>query len=937
MSEEKDYKNSVNLPQTEFPMRGGLATKEPEILEKWKKMNLQKRMQEEFKDRPKFYLHDGPAYANGHIHIGHALNKTLKDSANKYQQVIGKDASSYVVGFDCHGLPIEWKVVEKYKELGKDPDEVNSIDFRKECREFATKYVGLQTDDSIRLGVFADWENYYTTMDGVADSNIVREIHKFLLRGALYKGVKPVMWAVPERSALAEAEVEYLDHKSTTIWVRFTVQKTNCAAIDGADIVIWTTTPWTIPANRAVACNPDFDYGVYEVKAVDDSQATAKVGDKFVLLKELAEATKIQAAITEMEEIATVKGSDIIGTICSHPFAGLDDYYKFDVPVLEADFVTADTGTGFVHIAPGHGADDFFLGKANGIEIPQTVGEDGKFYESVPVFAGESVYTSEGKEGTANVTSIKTLFSEGKLLAKGSVRHQYPHSWRSKSPVIFRTTPQWFISMEHDNLRENAMKAIDETKWYPKSSIARIKSFIGNRPDWCISRQRKWGVPLSLFVNKNTGEVLRDPEVCERIAKAYAEKTSDTWFSTDKQEFLGDKYNLDDFEVIEDCVDVWFDSGSTWSFVMESRENQQNPCDLYLEGSDQHRGWFNASMIVSVGNQGKSPFKACLTNGFVLDEKGMKMSKSGGNSVSPLTVMNEQGADILRTWAIGSDYHEDTKVGRNILKQHSDVYRKLRNTLRFLLGNLGDHKYDESISFDQLPELEKWVYNRMARLSESLEKDVTEYNLKGAFEKTYNFCVNELSSFYFDIRKDRLYCDAKDSIERRACLNTLSDLFDFVCIWLSPVTSFTAEEAWGNRYHDDNDSVFLHAAPKPEGINDDLEEKWNKIKDVRKEVTGQIEKLRADKTIGSSLQAKPIINVYSEELFKILSSVDMAEICITSVAEVKLAEEKGEELKEFSVEIETATGDKCERCWKILDEVGANGEPICSRCAAALK
>ncbi|MCT4575517.1 MAG: isoleucine--tRNA ligase [Alphaproteobacteria bacterium] len=936
---EKDYKNSVILPKTDFPMRAGLAKKEPETLEKWAKMNLQKRMQEDFKDRPKFYLHDGPAYANGHIHMGHALNKTLKDAVNKYQQVIGKDASDYVVGFDCHGLPIEWKVMENYKTKGIEPEDVDTLEFRKVCREFATKYVGLQTDDSVRLGVFADWEKYYTTMDGVADSNIVKNIHKFLLSGSLYKGVKPVMWAIPERSALAEAEVEYLEHKSTTIWVRFTVKQTNCEAIDGADIVIWTTTPWTMPGNRAVACHPDFEYGVYEVKAVDDSQATAIAGDKLVLLKELAEATKISAGITEMEEIATVKGSDIVGSICSHPFAAEGEYYQFDVPVLEADFVTADTGTGFVHIAPGHGPDDYFLGLANKIEIPDTVGEDGKFLPHIPVFAGEPVYTAEGKEGTANGISIRTLFANRKLLAKGSVRHEYPHSWRSKSPVIFRTTPQWFISMEENGLRDKAMKEIDNVKWYPEQSINRIKSFVGNRPDWCISRQRKWGVPLSLFVNKETGEVLRDQEVCDRIAKAYAEGTSDVWFSTDKQEFLGDKYKLEDYDVINDLVDVWFDSGSTWSFVMESRNPKSFPCDLYLEGSDQHRGWFNSSMIVSVGNRGVSPFKACLTNGFTVDEKGLKMSKSGGNSVSPLKVMDEQGADILRTWAVNCDYCENTKIGRDILKQQSDVYRKIRNTLRFLLGNLNGYTSAEEVAFNDMPELEKWVLNRMTTLDAELREDTKTYNMKGAFEKTYNFCINELSSFYLDIRKDSLYCDSESDIKRRACRTVLNKLFDFLCIWLSPVISFTAEEAWGQRYGNDNDSVFLHAAAEcpAEWRNEELEAKWNKIREVRKAITPQIELLRAEKTIGSSLQAKPIVKVYSEELFKTLSSVDMAEICITSTCELVEAELDGVEEKDFDIAIETASGDKCERCWKVLEEVGSQGEPICNRCKDALK
>ncbi|HEY1506895.1 MAG TPA: isoleucine--tRNA ligase, partial [Stellaceae bacterium] len=677
----EDYRKTVFLPQTDFPMRGELPKREPALLARWEKIGLYQRQRAAAKGRRKYVLHDGPPYANGNLHIGHALNKILKDVINRAQQMLGRNAV-YVPGWDCHGLPIEWKIEEEYRAKKKSKDEVPILEFRKECRDFAAHWIDVQREEFKRLGVLGDWEHPYTTMEFAAEAQIVREIGKFLMNGGLFRGSKPVMWSVVEQTALAEAEVEYHDHTSTQVWVKFPVAKPSVKALEGASVVIWTTTPWTLPGNRAIAFNEALDYVVIEVQSIRDGSA-AQIGEKLVVAAPLevnfAEIAKLGG------KVELVSGKFLAGTICHHPLHGKG--YDFDVPLLAGDFVTDVDGTGFVHIAPGHGADDFELGQEHKVPVPATVGPDGTYYDSVPLFAGKRVYRPNGKEGDANRAVIDALSEVRALLAEAKLVHSYPHSWRSKAPLIFRTTPQWFIGMEKNDLREKALKAIAETKWYPPQGQNRIGAMIETRPDWCISRQRAWGVPIAVFVEKKSGEVLRDQAVVDRIAAAFEKEGADAWYARDPAEFLGVGRDPKDYEQIKDVVDVWFDSGSTHSFVLEKRPDLQWPASLYLEGSDQHRGWFHSSLLESCGTRGRAPYEAVLTHGFVLDEQGRKMSKSLGNVVAPQEVVSQSGADILRLWVVSTDYTEDQRIGPEILKYQAEAYRRLRNTLRYLLGN----------------------------------------------------------------------------------------------------------------------------------------------------------------------------------------------------------------------------------------------------------
>ena len=936
-----DYKSTVFLPRTDFPMRAGLPKREPEILARWEEIGLFKRLRAESKGREKFILHDGPPYANGHLHMGHALNKVLKDIINRSQQMLGKDAH-YVPGWDCHGLPIEWKIEEGYRERGQDKDGVPIVEFRRECREFAEKWVKIQTEEFKRLGVEGDWEQPYTTMSFAAEAQIVREIGKFLLNGGLYAGAKPVLWSVVEKTALADAEVEYHDHKSPTIWVRFPVVE-GPDNLKGASVVIWTTTPWTIPGNRAVACGPEFDYIGIEVKAVGE-KSRAKVGEKLLLAKELFDAFAEKCEITEHEVFWQGLGSELLGLRCDHPLASAG--YDAGAPVLNGDFVTTEAGTGFVHIAPGHGADDFELGKAGGLEIPQTVDADGSFFAHVPLFAGSLVYTSEGKEGDANGKVIGALMESGALIAKGSLRHSYPHSWRSKAPLIFRNTPQWFISMEKNDLQKNAVKAIEDTAFVPASGRTRLLSMVENRPDWCVSRQRLWGVPLPIFVEKATGEPLRDAAVVERVAKAFEEEGGDAWFNSDPSRFLGNDYNAEDYEQITDVVEVWFDSGCTHSFVLEARPELQWPASLYLEGSDQHRGWFQSSLLESAGTRGRAPYDAVLTHGFLMDEKGHKMSKSLGNGVDPKDVMNESGADIIRLWVVASDYTADLRVGPKILRYQVDAYRRLRNTLRFMLGALDGFSEEERLPLEEMPELERWVLHRLKELDSQVRKGCEGYEFHDLYKSLHNFCAVDLSAFYFDIRKDALYCDRPDSIQRRACRTVIDHAFNCLVTWLAPIICFTAEEAWLARGSGPEDSVHLRLFPdvSEEWRDPALAEKWSAVREVRRVVTGAIELERAGKRLGSSLQAKPVVTIARPELMEAVKTVDMADIAITSDLTLREGTPPEdaftlEDVAGVGVKVEMADGQKCERCWKILPEVGsfAAAPGTCGRCADAVQ
>jgi len=940
-----DYKNTVFLPKTDFPMKAGLPDLEPKLLARWEKIGLFERLRAAAKGREKFVLHDGPPYANGNLHIGHALNKILKDVITRSQQMLGKDAD-YVPGWDCHGLPIEWKIEEKYRDAGQDKDQVDIVTFREECRQFAAGWIDIQKEEFKRLGIMGDWGHPYTTMTNHAESVIAAELGKFLLDGSLYKGAKPVMWSVVEKTALAEAEVEYHDHTSITVWVKFPVAKPSIPALEGTKVVIWTTTPWTMPGNRAVAYGPEFDYAVVQVESAE-AGSTALVGERLVVLAEQAGQVAKDAKCV-FKTIATIKGSELAGTLCAHPLKFHPEAkggYDFEVPVLAGDFVTTDTGTGFVHIAPGHGEDDWHLGKAYGIAVPDTVQPDGTYYPHVAIFAGQSVL-AQGKNGkyySPVAKPVITAMTEcGNLLAHGKVEHSYPHSWRSKAPLIFRNTPQWFISMESTGLRAKALKAIAETRFVPDQGRNRIGSMIENRPDWCVSRQRAWGVPIPVFVEKKSGQPLRDPAVVERIVAAFKAEGSDCWFTSPPSRFLGNELDAEDYEQVFDILDVWFDSGCTHAFVLEGEEwpRLKWPASLYLEGSDQHRGWFHSSLLESCGTRGRAPYDAVLTHGFVLDEQGRKMSKSLGNVVSPQEVMSTQGADILRLWVVGSDYSDDLRIGPEIIKTQVDIYRRLRNTLRYLLGAVEGFSEAEKLPHAEMPELERWVLHRLTELDQQFRAACAGFQFHGLFTELHNFCAIDLSAFYFDIRKDALYCDAASSLRRRAARTVFDILLDTLCKWLAPFLAFTAEEAWLARHPSEDGSVHLELFPSiPADWKDEaLAAKWATVRDVRRVVTGALEVERAAKRIGSSLQASPLLTV-PPKVHTLLAGLDMAEICITSGLKVLDGLPREEDFRlldvpDISVVPHVAEGTKCQRCWKVLHEVGtAKHEGICHRCS----
>ena len=947
MSEEQqDYGQTIHLPKTEFSRRGGLPQKEPNIVKRWQEMDLYNKQREMCKGREKKILHFGPPFANGHIHMGHALSKTLKDVVTRSWQMLGYDAP-LIPGFDCHGLPIEWKIEEKYREEGKDKQDITPKEFRQECRNFAQKWVDVQTEEFQRIGVLAEWKNPYLTMAKRSEALIAKEIHKFLLNGSLYQGSKPVMWSIPEKTALAEAEVEYRDHTSDTVWVKFPI-KDSAPEFAGAHIVVWTTTPWTLPGNRAVAYGADMDYVGFEVKAVAE-ESTAIIGDKLLVAKELLSAVTEQAGITEHDIWWEGKGVDLAGTVCHHTLH--EKGYDFDVPALEADFVTTEAGTGFVHIAPGHGEDDYQLGLKNKIDIPLTVNDDGTYAESVPEFAGLPVYTAEGKKGPANKFVTLAIQEQGNLLARDQIRHSYPHSWRSKAPVIFRNTPQWFIAVDDDNkLREKALSEIKKTRWVPERGEKRISSMVESRGDWCISRQRSWGVPIAIFVNKKTRELMKDQAVLDRIFDIFEEEGSDAWFTHEPQDFLGSDYSADEWEAVYDIIDVWFESGSTQSFVLKERDDQVWPADLYLEGSDQHRGWFQSSLLVSCGTNGVAPYKTVLTHGFLLDEKGYKMSKSGGNGMSPLELSEELGADIIRLWVVGSDYTEDIRIGKGILKGHIDIYRRIRNTFCYLLGNLHDFTEADAVAEKDMPEIDRWVLHRLYEMDQEIRGYIDNFDFQKMITALHNFCAKDLSAFYFDINKDNLYCNTGNGLERRSAQTVLNKVFTHLCHWLSPILCFTAEEAWVSRNGESlesfENSIHLQTFPdvSADWQDDALADKWQQIQSARRVVTGALEIKRAEKELRSSLEAAPKLYVEDAALAELLNSVDFADVCITSDIDIETGTVPAnaftlEDVPGIGVEFAMADGDKCSRCWKYTTDVGQDSAhpEICARCADAIK
>ncbi len=957
---KRDYKQTLFLPETDFPMKAGLPAAEPQWLARWEKIGVYALQREVSKGRPRYVYHDGPPYANGHIHIGTALNKILKDFAVRTHQMMGRDAL-FVPGWDCHGLPIEWKIEEKYRAAGKDKDQVPLIEFRKECREFAEHWIAVQREEFKRLGVNADWADPYTTMTPAAEAQIVREIHKVAMSGALYRGSKPVMWSVVEKTALAEAEVEYHEKLSPTIFVKFPFDPVQLVGLPGAEtvsqasIVIWTTTPWTIPGNRAVAYSQHIAYGVYRVEAVEEG-GLAVVGEILLLADTLAESVATAAKIA-LKRLGNVDPGWI--STCAHPFHGHG--YDFPVPLLMGSHVTADTGTGFVHTAPGHGEEDFDLWNANrnhyqirlSPEVPFTVGEDGVYLPNVPLFAGKRVLTPDGKDGDANGAVIGKLQEVGALLAKGKLRHEYPHSWRSKAPVIFRATPQWFIAMDRPlpaqggkTLRELALAAIDATTFFPEQGRNRLRSMVEQRPDWVISRQRAWGVPIAVFVRKSDGALLQDDEVNARIADAVEKGTTDVWFTAGPQVFLGTKYEAADYERVNDIIDVWFESGSTHAFVLEKRPDHGSPADLYLEGSDQHRGWFQSSLLESCATRGRAPFKAIVTHGFILDEKGVdKMSKSKGNTMAPGDVAKQYGAEIMRLWIAAADYMNDIRFGPTILQAAVETYRKLRNTLRFTLANLKGFEESERIAPDAMPALDRYMLHRLAEMDGLVRRGYAEYDFNGVFQALFNFCTNDLSAFYYDIRKDALYCDKRGSTRRRAARTVLDRVFECLTAWLSPILCFTAEEAWLTRFPAEKDSVHLRTFPEIPGAWSDaaLAARWERLRDLRRCVTGALEIARKDKVIGSSLEAAPVLYVTGKDDAELLGAVDLAELAITSNAHVEIGEGPANafrlrEVAGAAVAFARADGRKCDRCWMVLPDVGANAEhpTLCGRCVEAI-
>jgi len=965
---ETDYSATLFLPETSFPMRAGLPQREPEWLKRWEEMDIFALQREQAKDRPLFTIHDGPPYANGNIHIGHALNKTLKDLVSRSMQMLGFN-SAYVPGWDCHGLPIEWKIEEQYRAKGKDKNDVPVVEFRQECRSFAEQWVDVQREEFKRLGILGEWDNPYLTMSFDAEAQIARELMTVASSGQLYRGSKPVMWSVVERTALAEAEIEYADYESDTIWVKFPVRSGGGDITSGAfhdlnaSVIIWTTTPWTIPANRAISFSSRIAYGLYEVTKAPEGN-WASTGEKYILADNLAADTFAKAKVEEFARIGDVDPAHI--TSCFHPLRGLGDGYNFEVPLLDGEHVTDDAGTGFVHTAPGHGLDDFeiwmnstrLLGE-KGIDsaIPYVVGDDGFYTKDAPGLEGARVIDDNGKKGDANNRVISALAERNAMVARGRVKHSYPHSWRSKKPVIFRNTPQWFVYMDRDiegaagdTLRHRALNAIDATKFYPASGQNRLRAMIADRPDWVLSRQRAWGVPISVFVRKGTNEVLKDEAVNHRIADAFEAEGADAWYKDGAaQRFLGDAYKADDFEMIRDVLDVWFDSGTTHAWVLRNKQKWPHlkfPASMYLEGSDQHRGWFHSSLLESCATNGFAPYESVLTHGFTMDGEGRKMSKSLGNTVAPQDIIKQYGADILRLWVASTDYQEDQRLGKEVIQTTVDSYRKLRNTLRWLLGNLAHYDAKDAVDAKDMPELEQVILHRLAQLDAQVRGAYKEYDYRKVVTLLTNFMNIELSAFYFDIRKDALYCDPISSIKRRAALTVLHHLFDCLTAWLAPILVFTMEEVWLERHPEEGSSVHLRLFPEVPGdwLNTDLAAKWQLIRSVRRVVTGALEIERREKRIGSSLEAAPQVFLADERYLTALKGQDLAEIAITSAIAVQTGEGPSEafrldDVAGIAVLPALAEGTRCARSWKVLPDVGSDPEypEVSPRDAQALR
>ena len=1036
--EAKDYRDTVFLPKTDFPMKAGLPQKEPGILAKWQEQDLYRALRDARKGREKFILHDGPPYANGDMHIGHALNHILKDMVVRTQNLLGKDAP-YVPGWDCHGLPIEWKVEEEYRKKKRNKDEVPVEEFRAECRAYAQNWVNRQREQLKRLGINGDWDNPYLTMHFDAEATIVSELLKFAESGQLYRGAKPVMWSPVEKTALAEAEVEYEDITSTQIDVGFEIIDSPVQSIRGARAVIWTTTPWTIPVSQALAYGPEVEYAVCRFgDRMGDHDQPVPEGAVLVAAGLVEQfAARVGFRVIPME---ILKGADLAGTIARHPMAnplrrpvldtglglasndGAEDsqaphqvrgddfermveFFERPRPFLPGDFVTTDSGTGLVHMAPDHGEDDFDLCKAHGIEPVFAVLGDGKYRDDWAWLGGEGSVINPKFNAPDGPICTALREAGGLLAASADYKHSYPHSWRSKAKVIYRCTPQWFVPMDKEidpsttslaaagspprpgevlegatpprngegdhpqdgggvsTLRQRALAAIAATRWVPEKGQNRITAMVEGRPDWVLSRQRAWGVPITLFVDRKTGQYLNDPAVNARIVAGVRELGVDAWSDDRAQGYLGDAYKLDDYERVADILDVWFDSGSTHAFVLESGkwpdlmrpEGYKGPlADLYLEGSDQHRGWFQSSLLDICGTRCHAPYNAVLTHGFTMDQKGMKMSKSLGNTIDPLKVMETYGADIIRLWALSVDFTEDHRIGDEILKGVSDQYRKLRNTFRYLLGALEAFNEAERVTdVNAMPELERYVLHLLAQIDGQLRQAVEDYDFNTYVRVLSDFANNDLSAFFFDIRKDSLYCDVGPALplgsgKRKAYRTVLDIVFQAMIRWSAPVIVFTAEEVWGSRYPD-ADSVHLQEWPEIDAtwIDEELAENWRKLRAMRSVVTEAIEPMRREKVVGSSLEVEVVL--WHEMVPSDPESEDfdiqfekISDLLITDLAMIELSmfnlETGGSDSPYKMIDIEgghllvrPSKNHKCGRCWRHLPEVQADGD-LCGRC-----
>jgi isoleucyl-tRNA synthetase len=959
-----DYKSTLNLPKTDFPMRAGLPKREPDWLAKWEKIGVYDRLREK-KDRTPFTLHDGPPYANGHLHIGHALNKTIKDMIVRSHQMMGYDAR-YIPGWDCHGLPIEWKIEEQYRKKGRDKDQVPINEFRGECREFAKGWVDIQRDEFKRLGITGNWADPYLTMDFHAERVIAEEFMKFLMNGTLYQGSKPVMWSPVEQTALAEAEVEYHDKDSFTIWVKFKV--VGGGDLEGAQVVIWTTTPWTIPSNKAVVYGAGISYGLYEITDTPD-ECWVSAGDRYLLADNQAADVLGRARLEDGQwtRVRDVTTAELESISLKHPLYGVedgngewDDLRDFRA----ADFVTDTDGTGFVHCAPSHGLDEYDLYRDLGMldqVITYNVNPDGRFRDDLPLFGGKAILKPNGKEGNANAAVIDKLVEVGGLLARGKIKHSYPHSWRSKAPVIYRNTPQWFAAIDKTvgdgqdqfgtTIRERALTEIDNVNWTPKSGRNRLHAMMEARPDWVLSRQRAWGVPLTCFVRKgilptNADFLLRNADVNARIVEAFEVEGADAWYEEGaKERFLGGIVNPDDYDQVTDILDVWFDSGSTHAFTLRDREDgsEDGIADVYMEGTDQHRGWFHSSLLQSCGTYGRAPYRNVVTHGFTLDAKGMKMSKSIGNTIVPEKIIQQYGAEILRLWVAQADYTNDQRIGDEILKGTADSYRRLRNTMRYMLGSLKDFSEADRVEPAQMPELERLILHRVAELDKVVRDGYAKFDFQGVFQAVFTFATVDLSAFYFDIRKDALYCDS-DTLRRRSARSVLDILFHRLTAWLAPVLVFTMEEVWLERYPGEESSIHLTDMPETPAawLNPELAAKWAAVRVARRVVTAALEVERTNKVIGASLEAAPIVYIADADQRAALESVSFEDISITSdiVVSSDAAPADAFRLPEtdgVAVVFAKADGGKCERCWKVLPDVGTHAHSgVCGRCDAAV-